>query len=346
MVALSVEPVSIAEATELLENAAGGTEDFLGSLNGDPILAVDLDTPGDATRLRPHQLLPCVTVGVGGARDDAAHLDVLVTSEPSPGSPWVGVRDTTQALELLVHAALARPSASATLVQVLRAGRHGSLDDDLMTESLAYSTLQGGAEFASWMAEHGRRRQNADRCDAVDAVLLERTHDTLVITLNRPAVRNAYNAAMRDQLCEALGYAVADDSITEISLEGAGPAFCSGGDLDEFGASTDSGQAHLVRVGRSAARMLSLVSDRLTARLHGACIGAGIELPALARRVIAAPDTFIQLPEVSMGLIPGAGGTATIPRRIGRQRTAWLALTGERIGADAALAWGLVDEIA
>ena len=61
--------------------------------------------------------------------------------------------------------------------------------------------------------------------------------------------------------------------------------------------------------------------------------------------VLAAPDTRIRLPEVAMGLVPGAGGTVSIPRRIGRHRTAWLALTGAEIGADQALAWGLVDRI-
>jgi enoyl-CoA hydratase/carnithine racemase len=81
------------------------------------------------------------------------------------------------------------------------------------------------------------------------------------------------------------------------------------------------------------------------AHVHGACVGAGVELPAFARRVVAAPDTWFQLPEVGMGLVPGAGGTASLPRRIGRQRTAWLALTGVRLPAATALEWGLVDAI-
>ena len=59
----------------------------------------------------------------------------------------------------------------------------------------------------------------------------------------------------------------------------------------------------------------------------------------------ARPDTIFRLPEVSMGLIPGAGGTATLPRRIGRQRTAWLAISGAEIGANTALAWGLIDAV-
>jgi enoyl-CoA hydratase/carnithine racemase len=74
-------------------------------------------------------------------------------------------------------------------------------------------------------------------------------------------------------------------------------------------------------------------------------VGAGIELPAFAAHVVAHPGAFFQLPEIGMGLIPGAGGTVSLPRRIGRQRTAWLALTGRRLDAPTALAWNLIDEV-
>jgi enoyl-CoA hydratase/carnithine racemase len=74
-------------------------------------------------------------------------------------------------------------------------------------------------------------------------------------------------------------------------------------------------------------------------------VGAGIELPAFARRVVADRGAFFELPEVGMGLVPGAGGTVSLPRRIGPQRTAWLALTGRRLDAETALSWGLVDDL-
>jgi enoyl-CoA hydratase/carnithine racemase len=83
----------------------------------------------------------------------------------------------------------------------------------------------------------------------------------------------------------------------------------------------------------------------VTVELHGACFGSGIELPAFAGRVIAAPDTSIALPELGLGLVPGAGGTVSLPCRIGRHRTAWLALSGRAIDASTALAWGLVDDV-
>jgi enoyl-CoA hydratase/carnithine racemase len=97
---------------------------------------------------------------------------------------------------------------------------------------------------------------------------------------------------------------------------------------------------------RSPARLLAGMAERVQVELHGACIGAGIELAAFARRVVARPDTRIHLPEIRMGLIPGAGGTASLPRRIGRQRTAFLALSGRWVDAETARAWGLVDALA
>jgi enoyl-CoA hydratase/carnithine racemase len=81
----------------------------------------------------------------------------------------------------------------------------------------------------------------------------------------------------------------------------------------------------------------------MQARVHGPCAGAGIELAAFAGTVVAEAGTTFRLPEVGMGLIPGAGGTVGIPRRIGRWRTLYLALTGHRIDVATALAWGLVD---
>jgi enoyl-CoA hydratase/carnithine racemase len=174
---------------------------------------------------------------------------------------------------------------------------------------------------------------------------VDREGGRLVVTLDRPERRNAFSASMRDALAEALAVAVCDPSVEEVVLRGAGPAFCSGGDLDEFGTLQDPATAHAVRSTRSVARLLAACAERVRAEVHGACVGAGVELPAFATRVVAAPDATFELPELSMGLVPGSGGTVSLPRRIGRQRTAWLALSGARIDAEAALAWGLVDEV-
>ncbi|MFJ9896246.1 enoyl-CoA hydratase/isomerase family protein [Streptomyces sp. NPDC091280] len=303
-----------------------------------PFVIVDLDrAPAREPEARDR-----VVIGVATApKDPIDGYDVLLTGAPEPPAPWVGCADPRATARELGRIVASRPAASLALVQVLRMGGGLAVPDRLVLESLAYSTLQGGADFRSWLAAAPRRAHRP----AETPVRLAREGSRLAVTLDRPWVRNAFDAATRDALCEALHVAVADPSITRVDLYGNGPAFCSGGDLAEFGTSRDPARAHLVRVGRSPAALLHRCAPRVTAHLHGACVGAGIELAAFAGRVVAAPDTVIRLPEIGMGLIPGAGGTASVPVRIGRERAAYLALSGAELSAGQALRWGLVDEI-
>jgi enoyl-CoA hydratase/carnithine racemase len=215
-----------------------------------------------------------------------------------------------------------------------------SIEDGLVAESLAYAELQGGPEFVAWLAERGP----ATPKPSPQPVLLDRDGDHLTITLNRPECHNAVDVAMRDALVEAFALVAADPVLT-VTLEGAGPSFSSGGDLREFGTFPDPATAHAIRLERLPARSLAAVADRVTARVHGSCVGAGVELAAFCHRVVAHPDTTFRLPEVAMGLVPGQGGTVSLPRRIGAERTLLLALTGEPLDAPTALEWGLVDEL-
>ena len=79
--------------------------------------------------------------------------------------------------------------------------------------------------------------------------------------------------------------------------------------------------------------------------VHGQVLGSGLEMAAFCGRIEAADDTVFGLPELSLGLIPGAGGTVSVTRRIGRWRTAYLVLSGHTIDPSVALAWGLVDAV-
>jgi enoyl-CoA hydratase/carnithine racemase len=326
--------------------AGGGHTAALGSLVDIPLVVVDLDSPGDRQRLHRAGAAPLVAVGVSrdgtGAGPFEAFDVVLVEGRSEPAAPWVGVADLSESVEQLSAAVARSPRAAVTFVQVLRAGEGASVEAALIIESLAYSTLQGGPEFARWLA--GRPtplvRPSEERVLAID-----RQGDVLHLVLARPSVRNAVNAALRDALCDGLAVAIADPSISDVHLGAIGPDFCSGGDLDEFGTSPDPTTAHLVRTTRSPTAALSRVAGRTSAHLYGACVGAGIEMAAAAGRVFAAPSTRIWLPEVAMGLIPGAGGTASLPRRVGRHRTAWLGLTGSVVDATVARRWGLVDEM-
>ncbi len=269
-------------------------------------------------------------------------VDVALTTTAGSPAPWVACPDLEQELDLLACRIDERPLTATTLVQVLRTSGGLSTPQALVLESLAYSMLQAGAEFRAWLDARPGRPVKPSKDDTV---LVDRDGTRLSITLNRPDVHNAYNAAMRDALCDALAVAVGDDSIAEVQMRGAGPSFCSGGDLAEFGTFADPVRAHLIRTTTSPALLLGCLADRVTAHVHGSCVGSGIELPAFAATLLADPATTFRLPEVAMGLIPGAGGTVSIPRRIGRLRTGWLALSGRSIDAATARAWGLVDAL-
>ncbi len=199
--------------------------------------------------------------------------------------------------------------AARALALLLDASEGIAVEAALVLESATYSTLQAGPEHQAWLQRLRRR----PHLDVRDVVLMARGDATLHLTLKRPQIRNAFNAAMREALLDGFAIAAADPSIERVLVDGAGPNFCSGGDLNEFGTLADPASAHVLRVERSVARAVHELRDRTTFVVHGACVGAGVEIPAFAGRVIARPDATFHLPELGMGLVPGAGGTVSIP---------------------------------
>ena len=117
----------------------------------------------------------------------------------------------------------------------------------LAAEAAAYSLLLGGPEFARWLAERGASRR---REPPPEPVHLTREGAGLLIVLDDPGRRNAFSARMREALFDAMVLAEADDTIGSVTLRGTGPAFCAGGDLDEFGTAEDLVAAYLVRLAR------------------------------------------------------------------------------------------------
>jgi len=271
----------------------------------------------------------------------SAASDDLVPVADIPGRPA-----TDEAVNRLLSAAGHSPRATVTCGQLLRQTSVLRTTLGLAAEAAAYSTLLGGPEFRRWLASRGASHgASPRRLPPAEPVRVIRTDALLFVVLDDPERRNAFSAPLREALLEGLLLAEADDTITLVELSGAGSAFCSGGDLDEFGTATDLASAYLVRLSRAPWRVIDKIAGKVTVRAQGACIGAGTEMLAYAGQVTAAPDAFFQLPEVRMGLVPGAGGSVSVPRRIGRYRAAWLMLTGDRLPAQTALRWGLVDEI-
>lgn len=321
------------------------------------LIVVDLDQRvGDAELAEAAAaaaLTHGVVIGVGrgplGPRFAAlgAALTTTLVDAAVENERWqAGVADVPAALERITVTAQRAPVAARTLAGLLRLTASASVDDGLIGESLAYSMLLAGAEFATWLAAHRPRPLPEP---AAPVVVLDRRADpggaVLTIALNRPERHNAFDRTVRDGLVDAFDLVALDPTVETVQLVGNGPSFCSGGDLAEFGLSADPPLAHAIRLDRSVALRIERVRERVTVALHGAAIGAGIELASFARRVVAAPGTRIVLPELGMGLIPGAGGTVGVTRRIGRWRCAFLALSGEALPLGTALRWGLVDAI-
>ena len=284
-----------------------------------------------------------VVVAVGSPSDDATFT---LTEDDYDDRRAVKVPAVSHALAELTERCQRWPQASAVCDDVLRSiDPAGPTRPGVITESLAYSTLQSGPEFARWLAERGP----AAAPDIPDPVQADRDGDRLHVRFNRPQRHNAFSTDMRAALLEALDVARLDRSITAVVLTGNGPSFCSGGDLAEFGTFANPASAHLARTRYCPA----LVLDELTARLgrncraevQGQVLGSGLEMAAYCGWVKAHPASVLGLPELSLGLIPGAGGTVSITRRIGRWRTAYLVLSGRTIDTATALRWGLVDEV-
>jgi enoyl-CoA hydratase/carnithine racemase len=295
-------------------------------------------------------LLGAPVVAVGPISDASEfwleHATFTLSEDASDDRRVVTVASIDEAVRELVERVERWPIAAATCDDVLRAvDPDGSAMPGVVTESLAYSTLQAGPEFAAWLADRGPATMPA----TPDPVQAHRDGDTLHIAFNRPKRHNAFSTDARAALLEALAVAQLDSSVDEVVLTGNGPSFCSGGDLDEFGTFTDPAGAHLARTRYSPALALDAVASRLgaacRAEVHGRVLGSGLEMAAFCGRIEAAPDSVFGLPELSLGLIPGAGGTVSVTRRIGRWRTAYLVLSGHTLDARAALAWGLVDAV-
>jgi enoyl-CoA hydratase/carnithine racemase len=295
---------------------------------------------------------PGVVVAHGPAADLAAAESLLeaatftLTEDECADRRVITVESVPDALAELTERCGRWPQASSVCDDVLRAiDPGGPALAAVVTESLAYSTLQAGPEFARWLAERGFTRAPV----IADPVIAERDGDTLHVTFNHPQRHNAFSTDARAALLEVLAVAQLDPSVTGIVLSGNGPSFCSGGDLAEFGTFADPASAHLARTRHSPALALDALAARLgracRARVHGRVMGSGLEMAAFCGWVEAQEDSIFGLPELGLGLIPGAGGTVSVTRRIGRWRTAYLVLSGRTIDAATALAWGLVDAI-
>ncbi len=171
-----------------------------------------------------------------------------------------------------------------------------------------------------------------------DVVEFRREGAIAVITVNHPPV-NALNNAMRKGLVDALSRARDDADVKGVVIAAAGRTFIAGADITEFN------QPPVSPTTIDVIEAIDAMPKPVVAALHGTPLGGGLEVALGCHFRVAAPGTKLGLPEIKLGLMPGAGGTQRLPRLIGMDKAMAMILSGDPIGADDAKTYGLVDEI-
>ena len=179
-----------------------------------------------------------------------------------------------------------------------------------------------------------------------EAVIYEKQGNIGIITLNRPKALNAYNIRMRDELYEVLE-AIRDDSeVRVVILKGSGEkAFCAGADLSEFLTAPPPVFARTARFERDIWGRFSIMPIPFIAAMQGYVLGSGIEMSLYCDLRLCSEEAQFGLPEVTLGILPAAGGSQTLPRQIGPSRALDILLSGRWIKADEALRLKLVNRV-
>ena len=174
-----------------------------------------------------------------------------------------------------------------------------------------------------------------------------RDGDILLVTLNRPDAANALNTQMGLDLVELFEHFSVDlDNLRAIVLTGAGTkAFCAGGDLKQRNGMTDEAWQAQHLVFERMLRAITACPIPVIAAVNGAAYGGGCEIAAAADFIYASDNARFALTEVTLGIIPGAGGTQNLPRAIGERRAKEMILSGLPFSAAEAEAWGLVNKV-
>ncbi|WP_033330214.1 enoyl-CoA hydratase/isomerase family protein [Actinomadura welshii] len=178
----------------------------------------------------------------------------------------------------------------------------------------------------------------------MDGVTLRRDGHVAEIVLDRPEALNALSTAMARRLAGVCAEVAADPAVRAVVLAAAGEkAFCVGADLKERNAMTDDEILAQRPVFRAAFGGVLDLPQPVIAAVHGYALGGGCEFALSADLIVADETAVFGLPEVSVGLVPGGGGTQLALRRLGPGKAADLVFTGRRLGIDEALDYGLAD---
>ncbi|HLV99953.1 MAG TPA: enoyl-CoA hydratase/isomerase family protein [Ktedonobacterales bacterium] len=175
-----------------------------------------------------------------------------------------------------------------------------------------------------------------------DLVVFERRGPAAVIRINREQKLNALNRPIFDALKGLLDQVAADDSLHAAILTGTGRAFCAGADIGEYWRQDLAAFAEFQRLGRELHDRIEKHPKPIIAAVNGFAFGGGFELALACDLIVASERAQFGLPELSLGLVPGGGGTQRLPRLIGRYRAKQVLLTGRKLTAREAEEWGVV----
>ena len=169
------------------------------------------------------------------------------------------------------------------------------------------------------------------------------------ILLNRPDALNAWNEQFGRDLSDAVATVAGDDSVRAVMITGAGRGFSSGADLKEQRGSDDGGlpdlSARLKEIYHPIIKALREMPKPVLSAVNGPAVGIGCSLALAADLIVAAESAYFLLAFVNIGLVPDGGSTAFIPARVGYARAAEMAMLGERVPAERALEWGLINRV-
>ena len=179
---------------------------------------------------------------------------------------------------------------------------------------------------------------------AAEWVRMEVVDTTAVITLDRPPV-NAMTMAMHDRIGELARSIARTESIKAVVITGNGKAFAAGNDIGEMAGMSVTQMAARVHPMQGCFTAVARLPKPVVAAVNGYALGGGCELALCADRRIASTRAKLGLPEVTLGIMPGIGGTQRLPRLIGSSRAKDLIFTGRHVEAEEALSIGLVDEV-
>jgi 3-hydroxyacyl-CoA dehydrogenase len=171
-------------------------------------------------------------------------------------------------------------------------------------------------------------------------VYFERRGDVAVLQIDNPPV-NGLNLAMRRGVVAGLQRARNDPKVKVVAITGTGRVYSGGADIREFNTPAQVAEPNLLQV----LDAIEASHKPVIAAINGVCMGGGLELSLACHYRIATPNAAMGLPEVKIGLLPGAGGTQRLPRAVGAELALQMIVSGDPIGAEAALKAGLIDRI-